>query len=278
MTERSDRPADLDWSRDRDRDDRTTRRRTQQLVHARLRQAILGGEVEPGAPISQLALSQQLGVSRGPLREALRMLEHEGLVESEPNRRMRVTGFSMPDLEELYAMRIALETLAVSLGVSAMDGAHLEALEAQVIEIEAAAERGDHEEWIGPHREFHRLLVSPAGPRVTGAAEELSDHAERYRQFYAAKAPGAWLEGVPDHRAIFEAVRDRDPGAAASRLARHYSAVVLALIARLDPERDPVAIRLAVRMAAAYRDLGPEAPERGGKGEALTAARVSGDA
>jgi DNA-binding GntR family transcriptional regulator len=254
--------------------EQSSHRRTQQLVHTRLRQAILDGEVEPGAPISQLALSRQLRVSRGPLREALRMLEHEGLVESEPNRRMRVTGFSMSDLEELYAMRIALEVLAISMSTLAMDETHLESLEAMVREIEAAAEERDHSAWIGPHREFHRLLISPSGPRVTGAAEELSDHAERYRQFYASRAPGAWLDGVPDHREIFEAIRDRAPGVAASCLARHYSAVVLALMARLDPERDPAAIRSAVRMAAAYRDLGEEVSAR----EGSTAVRVSRDA
>src|SRR5579872_1925723 len=87
------------------------------LVHDRLRDAILRGEIAPGEATSQAALTKQFGVTRTPLREALRLLESEGLVLSQPNRRVRIADFSIDDLESLYAMRVALEAVAVSLTV-----------------------------------------------------------------------------------------------------------------------------------------------------------------
>src|SRR3954449_10655230 len=86
-------------------------------VHARLRAAILSGEIAEGAVTSQATLAERFGVGRTPLREALRMLQREGLIISEPNRRVRVAGLSADDVEELYIMRIALEAIAIRLTV-----------------------------------------------------------------------------------------------------------------------------------------------------------------
>jgi DNA-binding GntR family transcriptional regulator len=81
------------------------------VVHDQLRQAILRGDVPPGPATSQLVLARELGVGRTPLREALRMLQSEGLVISEPNRRVRIAELSIADAEELYVMRILLEAV-----------------------------------------------------------------------------------------------------------------------------------------------------------------------
>jgi len=229
------------------------RRRTPQVVHERLRQAILNGEVEAGAPISQLKLSRELGISRGPLREALRMLEREGLVESEPNHRTRVVGFSVVDLEQLYAMRIALESLAITLSTPLSSDTELARASELVLAMEAAARREAYDHWLTPHREFHSILVAHSDRRLRSTIAQLSDHAERYRHFYTVRTPKGWLNGVAEHRLILDAVHQRDAGLAAERLARHYSSVVLGLMAVLEPERDPSAIRLAVRMAGCFR-------------------------
>ncbi len=93
------------------------RRRSADVVHEALREAILSGGLPQGAVLSQVQLAQQFGVSRTPLREALRMLQVEGFVDSVPNRRVRVAEVSVGDLEQLYAQRIVLEALAVRLSV-----------------------------------------------------------------------------------------------------------------------------------------------------------------
>src|SRR5438552_17509596 len=88
-----------------------------EVVHDRLRESILKGEFDPRVPISQVQLAARLGVSRTPLREALRMLQREGLIDSEPNRRVRVAALSVTALEQLYATRIVVEALAVRVAV-----------------------------------------------------------------------------------------------------------------------------------------------------------------
>src|SRR5260370_27443333 len=82
------------------------------MAYDRLRTAILKGEIAAGAAPSQVVLARELGVSRTPLREALRLLEREGLILSEPNRRARVAQFSISDLQELYLTSISLEAVA----------------------------------------------------------------------------------------------------------------------------------------------------------------------
>src|SRR5438477_323578 len=96
-----------------------------EVVHDRLRESILKGEFDPRVPISQVQLAARLGVSRTPLREALRMLQREGLIDSEPNRRVRVAELSLADLEQPYASRVLLEALAVRLTVPAYTEADL---------------------------------------------------------------------------------------------------------------------------------------------------------
>src|SRR5689334_16751770 len=82
------------------------------LVHDRLREAILNGEIPAGQATSKNTLARNLGAGRTPVREALRLLQREGLVLSEPNRRVRIADLSASDAEELYVMRISLEAIA----------------------------------------------------------------------------------------------------------------------------------------------------------------------
>src|SRR5690348_2858352 len=82
-------------------------------LHAYLRECILDGTLTPGTKLSQVTLAEQLGVSRTPLREVLRMLQEEGLVEIEPNQRTRVATLDPQELDDVYAARIMVETLAL---------------------------------------------------------------------------------------------------------------------------------------------------------------------
>src|ERR1700730_1857766 len=99
-----------------------------EVAYLQLRRAIVRCEIPNGVQLSQRELSQLMGVGRTPLREALRMLQREGLVEAEPNHRVRVADFSIPDLEQLYAMRISLEALAIRLTVPFLQAVELNRL------------------------------------------------------------------------------------------------------------------------------------------------------
>src|SRR3954453_11818039 len=143
-----------------------TRRDNVEEVYRRVREAILEGEIPPGTVMSQVAMADHLGVSRTPLREALRMLQSEGLVYGQANRRVTVTPISAADLEELVVMRVALETEAVRLSVARLSPEALASLEGRMAEMAHFAEAKDYARWRTPHTAFHRGLTAPAGERL----------------------------------------------------------------------------------------------------------------
>ena len=224
-------------------------RQNVKLVHQRVRQAILSGDIPAGAQISQVRLAEELGVSRIPLREALRLLEREGLVESEVNLRVRVAALSVSDLEQLYAMRMQLEALGVRLTVPSLKKEDLARLEEILARMDECAKAQDYEGWEVPHRAFHAALVAHAGDRLGGMISQLYDHAERYRRAFMLETSRAWDKSMAEHRDIFEVCKEGDSAAAAERLARHYSVTALSLIAAMAPEHEPLALRTALRMA-----------------------------
>ena len=87
------------------------------VIRERLRAEILGGRLLPGSQISQARVAAEFGVSRGPVREAFRLLERDGLIEARLNHRARVTGLSVHDLEHQYTLRVVSESLALSVSV-----------------------------------------------------------------------------------------------------------------------------------------------------------------
>lgn len=228
-------------------------------VHDLVRGAILRGELEPGAIMSQVQMAQELGVSRTPLREALRLLQREGLVEAEPNRRVRVAPLSIADLEQLYTLRIVNEALGVRLTVPTMTPADTDGLRDLLAEMDRLAEERDPDRWEVPHREFHRRLVSGAGARPVRLLEELSDHSERYRRAYLDSGPRAWSTGPTEHAAILDACARGDAVEAAALLGRHLSRTALTVLMQIAPEHDPREIRIAVRsvMRADEPDASP---------------------
>jgi len=210
-----------------------------EVVHRQLRRAILVGELAAGDSFSQVQLAARCGVSRTPLREALRMLQREGLVTSEPNRKVTVAPFSLPDLEQIYGMRITLEAAAIRASVPQMTPEDIADLQGLLARMEHFAAEADYDRWEVPHRAFHQSLVWRAGPRISATLSELSDHGERYRRYYTVNEPKFGARGAKEHRAIFDAVKRRDLEASAARLVTHLSHTVFAVIDMIDPTYEP---------------------------------------
>ena len=151
------------------------------LVHDRLRDAILRGELPAGQTTSQVTLARDLDVGRTPLREALRMLQREGLVVSEPNRRVRIAELSSADAEALYVMRIALEAVAIRITVPTLDVDDVAELEGYMAQMDHYMRSDDRAGCAAPPR-------LPRPPRERGGRargdldRQLFDHAERYRR------------------------------------------------------------------------------------------------
>jgi DNA-binding transcriptional regulator YhcF (GntR family) len=112
-------------------------------VHAYLRECILNGTLTPGTKLSQVTLAEQLGISRTPLREVLRMLQEEGLVENEPNQRTRVAGLDPEELDDVYASRILMETLALSMTIGHFGPAGRKDAKRLLAAMRRAAKTGD---------------------------------------------------------------------------------------------------------------------------------------
>ena len=221
------------------------------VVHARVRDAILRGDMQPGEEVRQERVARDLDVSRTPLREALRMLEREGLVVSSANRSYRVTGFSLADMEQVYVARLPLEAVAIRLTIPQMRTQDLASLEGCMAQMDTFAKAKDYEHWEVPHRAFHAGLVAGGGARVARLVGELSDHAERYRRFRTVEGPRAWSKGFHDHRSILEACAAGDGAEGARRLARHLFHTAADVIHLVDAEYEARDLRIALAVAEA---------------------------
>jgi DNA-binding GntR family transcriptional regulator len=213
-------------------------------VYERVRNAILDGGLAPGAVMSQVALAEELGISRTPLREALRMLQGEGLVEAEPNRRVRVAPMTPADLEQLYVMRVTLEAEALRLSVPRMTPEDLARLEGHMAEMAHYAAAKDYRRWVVPHSQFHRGLTAPAGQRVNDMLGQLFDHAERYRRLHIGHGPTAWA--TASHREILDACKAEDRDRSAGLLASHLARTGFEVSELLDPSYKPDLLERAV--------------------------------
>jgi len=222
-------------------------------AYARLRVAILSGELEAGRSYSQAVLSRELEVGRTPLREAIRRLQTEGLLESELNRKIRVSPLDLTDLIQLYTVRITMESLATRLSVPRLTSDDLQQLTELLAEHTRAGEAGEVELMEETHQRFHELLTRHAGEKVHTAVIELADHAERYRrQYYKSRAISLahFQLALPEHGAVLDAAERGDAETASTLVAQHLARIAVTLTASIDGGFDTSDIQSALRMVA----------------------------
>lgn len=191
-----------------------------QRVVEHLRQAILLGEIRPGDWIRQEELAERLGASRFPVREALRILEAEGLTEFVPNRGARVPSLTMHEVDVAYRMREQLEQLAISESIPHLGREDLRVLHEIQDDIES---NDDIATFLELDREFH--LRSYAGCRIdqlTSTVTRLWNSTAHYRRtFVTLTGPGRrWVINA-EHRLLLDAINRRDVIDAERFLAGH---------------------------------------------------------
>lgn len=202
---------------------------TQQAVLDELRELLRSGRLRPGAHIVQDRLAEELGISRVPLREALRALLAEGQISYEAHRGYVVTELSIDDLADVYRIRELLEPEALRASLPRMDDADV----ARVIDLEhqvvAAAARGDVVEMSRANRAFHLALVDPCRqPRLLWHLRLLWDATDVYRLvLYSDAVDRERVEA--EHRTVREAVVARDVEALLDAVAEHRSSSLTAL-------------------------------------------------
>ena len=218
-------------------------------VYSRLRTMLLNGEIPPGTVISQVKLAKQLGVSTTPLREAMRLVQAEGLLIAEHNQRSRVAPLDPEDIDAVYASRILLEAVAIRLTVNGLTAEDDAALRADLVAMESAAQAQDLGAWEPLHRAFHHSLIKGSDTALTKIIDPLVDRCERYRRTSLFGSPArAWELGNKEHEAIVEACEHRDANKASLLLARHFSRSALTILAIIAPEENPAAVRSALQL------------------------------
>lgn len=207
-----------------------------EVVH-RLRESILNHVFPPGARLVQTELADRLGVSRTPLREAIRLLEQEGLVQvSDGNRTVEVVRLSRRDIVELYAIREVIDGLAArTLAERGMDDAARETIGKHLAAMERAAQPFRGEDFFVAHLGFHTSIVEHCGNRrlasqlplvrLTAASlrDEFPKYAKESSRTTAAAARRASRHTAEEHSRIFEALQSGD-GDEAERVARLHIA------------------------------------------------------
>jgi DNA-binding GntR family transcriptional regulator len=221
-----------------------------EVIHSHLRARILTGAVVAGSELSQAQVAKEYGVSRGPVREAFRLLQREGLIEAEMNHRARVAELSLDDVEHVYALRVVNEALALGVSVPRFSVAELDELDRLVEAIDVSRPLG-FGAWEEQHQRFHMLLVGHSGERMRRSVAQWAEHAERYRRVYVSDDGGGFLQGAREHAQLAAAARERDATGATRLLARHLSRAALTLIASMDPGHEPALLRAAIRQVAA---------------------------
>ncbi len=207
-----------------------------EMVAQRLRDAIVGGQLPPGTPLRLAQISERLGVSVMPVRDALHQLEAERLVDTMPRRGAVVSSVSIEDAEETYTVRAALEALAARHAVARLSDADLDDIRAAFDRMADAQASGDLGSYIEADHAFHQRLYQASGrDRLIRAISELTERSRRYSP-YVYKA---WLpldRTLADHRPILEAIESRDPILAERLTYEHMSAAAARLVAAVERE------------------------------------------
>jgi DNA-binding GntR family transcriptional regulator len=205
----------------------TSTRNAADRAYQQLKQAILADEFEPGAPLREERLATELGVSRTPVREALRRLGAEGLVVIDSNRGGRVPEWSEQDIEEIYAMRIYLESYAArraAMTFTPEQGEKLDELLAQADTMAGVSTPAAEMEYAQRTLEFHRAIIAASGDRhlqtVYSSVVNLPI-LYRSRHRYSHDRLG---QGLDEHRLLVRALRERDPEWAEAIMKQHILA------------------------------------------------------
>lgn len=190
---------------------------TATVIATQVRRSILAGALKHGQPLRQDEIAGEYGVSKIPVREALLILEGEGLVEFIPNRGAFVSELSAEDAREISIMRIALETAALREAIGLMTTSDFDHAETILTKIDACT---DQQAWSDLNWQFHETLYRPANlPKLLKTIREL--HVNVARHFRVFDTVDYLSQSQAEHRAILQACREQAVAHALDLLATH---------------------------------------------------------
>ncbi|ETR74960.1 regulatory protein [Afipia sp. P52-10] len=197
---------------------------------ARMRTMIIRGELPPGSPTQETKLSETLGVSRTPLREAMKLLAAEGLVELRPNRSPRIADMEIEGISELFEALSGIERLAAELAAKRATERDLQRLQKLQARMEGYHRDGKLDDYFSINGEIHSLIVRMArNTPLREAHETLIARAERAR-YLALGADRRWSNSVDEHADILAALKAGDSETAGRLLGTHVQRTGTALL------------------------------------------------
>lgn len=188
-----------------------------------LRQSIIDGSLAPGTEFNQAQLAEKLGVSRGPIREAVGVLEQEGLIQSTPYKGIVVTSLTVRSIEELYDVRVALETTAVQRGIQRMGSEDVDHLQHNVEQMRLAARQEDLEQLTSLDLEFHEYIVRMAGNQLLHKLWKQLEVSVRRCLHTRHTIYDSLDEIIGTHPLIIQAIAARDEALAVQTLHEHIA-------------------------------------------------------
>jgi DNA-binding GntR family transcriptional regulator len=204
-----------------------------QRVYQRLQDMLLRGDIPPGAQLDERELAEQLGVSRTPLREAIVHLVREGMVEHRPYRGNFVRTFTAKQVNDLYQVRMALESLAVRLAVPKLSDEDIDYIGAILDEVQQALAQGNMNAYSNADRRFHEFIARCTGNEfLIDSLNRLGAQIQMVRAF-ANRDPQVTTRTAKERPLILSALKRRDADAAARLMEEHIDGVRRAVIAQM---------------------------------------------
>ena len=181
-----------------------------ELVLEAIRDAIINGTLKPRERLMEIQMAEELGVSRTPIREALRKLELEGFIVMIPRKGAFVADMTFKDIADIFEIRAALEGLAAALAAERITDEELEKMERHLVEKADAIAHGDMERLVEVDTDFHESIYKASrNDRLQGIINNLREQIQRFRATSLAY-PGRMKQSLDEHRAIVEAIHARD--------------------------------------------------------------------
>jgi DNA-binding GntR family transcriptional regulator len=181
-----------------------------ELVLEAIRSAIKSGILQPRERLMEIQMAEELGVSRTPIREALRKLELEGFIVMVPRKGAFVADLSFKDIADVFEIRAALEGLAAGLAAERITEEELEDMERHLVEKQAAINQKDIARLVEVDTKFHELLYRASrNERLSVIISNLREQIQRFR-LTSLSSPGRMKDSLEEHKKIVEAIQSRD--------------------------------------------------------------------
>ena len=192
------------------------------VIFETLRKAIVSGDIKPGERLMEVSLANQMGVSRTPVREAIRRLEAEGLVTMIPRKGTHVSELSVKDIMDVLEVRTVLDKLATDLAAKRMQPSQLKALENAHKQYIACVEKNNMEGAIKKDVEFHDIIYASSGnPRLIAVAGSLREHIYRFRVIYLSGGDLVAENVLNEHEEILAALKEAQSDTASILAEKH---------------------------------------------------------